>query len=190
MKVWLISDTHANHDKIKTYCDRPDNFTELIIRNCQQRVKPDDVLIHLGDVAIGPPEGAIKFVQALPGIKWLVRGNHDGESYGWWLKAGFQQVCDGMVFRHCWLTHRPANSLPDGTTLNLHGHLHNVWHGFKPDNAGEYAPAPWRRLFAVEYTGYAPVEFDKFVSQPDRWQARGKKEVKGNFIPEDYLTAS
>ncbi len=174
-KVYLIADTHANHANIKTYCDRPDNFTDMIVKNCQRMVKADDILIHLGDVAIGPPASAVNFVQSLPGIKWLVRGNHDGESYTWWVRAGFSAVCDGMVFRHCWLTHRPANRLPDGTTLNLHGHLHNVWHGFKPDNAGEYKPAPWRRLFALEYTSYAPVEFDKFVSQPEKFQATGKK---------------
>jgi calcineurin-like phosphoesterase family protein len=174
MKVWLISDTHANHDKIKTYCDRPDNFTDLIVKNCQRIVQPDDILIHLGDVAIGPPEGAVKFVRSLPGVKWLIRGNHDSESPTWWVKAGFSAACDGMLFRKVWLSHHPAPVLPEGAVLNVHGHLHNVWDGFKPPNMGEFAPAPWRRLFAVEYTNYSPVEFDKFVNKPDKYKARGK----------------
>jgi hypothetical protein len=28
-------------------------------------------------------------------------------------------------------------------------------------------------LFAIEYTGYKPVEFDKFIAKPDKYQARG-----------------
>lgn len=179
MKVWLIADTHANHeDKMKTYCQRPTGYTDMIIRNCRDRVAATDILIHLGDVAIGPPADAIKFVQALPGIKWLIRGNHDGESPLWWIRAGFASVVDAMIFRHVWLTHKPAAALPEGTVLNVHGHLHNVWDGFRPPNAADWVPMPWQRLFAVEYTGYAPVEFDKFVNKPDKYQARGKTALK------------
>jgi calcineurin-like phosphoesterase family protein len=36
MKVYLISDTHFNHANIATYCDRPADFTDIIIRNCIQ----------------------------------------------------------------------------------------------------------------------------------------------------------
>jgi hypothetical protein len=35
---------------------------------------------------------------------------------------------------------------------------------------------PWQRLFAVEYTDYRPVEFDKFIHRPDKYQARGPNE--------------
>jgi calcineurin-like phosphoesterase family protein len=33
MNVYLISDTHFNHDAIATYCDRPADFTERILHN-------------------------------------------------------------------------------------------------------------------------------------------------------------
>ena len=33
MKFYLISDTHFNHAKLETYCQRPANFTELLIKN-------------------------------------------------------------------------------------------------------------------------------------------------------------
>lgn len=173
-KVWLISDTHANHDEIKTYCQRPDNFTDRIVKACQRMIKPQDILIHVGDVAIGSPESAVKFVQSLPGTKWLIRGNHDHESYTWWIRAGFAAACDGMLFRKVWISHKPAKFLPQGAILNVHGHLHNVWHGFGPPGSRDWRPQPWHRLFAVEYTNYQPVEFDKFISQSDKFQARGK----------------
>jgi calcineurin-like phosphoesterase family protein len=192
MNVFLVSDTHFNHQNIATYCDRPANFTEIIVKRWRETVKPEDTVIHLGDVQIGKKAVEHDIISTLPGRKILIRGNHDRQwSNTRWMQAGFDFACDGMVFRQCWLTHEPASALPAGTVLNLHGHLHNIWHGFHPnDPKGEdqyFAETlmtmhkklkqDWQRLFAIEYTDYRPVEFDKFVSQPDRYQARGPKKT-------------
>src|SRR5271157_5187429 len=134
MKVYLIADTHFNHENIKTYCQRPDNFTERILHNWKAIVKPQDTIIHHGDVLMGHRQTGIAQLQDLPGHKILVRGNHDRRSScTWWMEHGFDAVCDSMVFRRCWLTHEPAEALSPGCTLNIHGHLHNIWHGFLPD---------------------------------------------------------
>lgn len=139
-------------------------------------------MIHLGDVQIGRKSEWI--MPALPGRKALIRGNHDRQqSCAWWMERGFDFACDGMKFRNCWLTHEPSTSLADGCELNIHGHLHNIWSGFAAPNAGNEIDAkergrlrhPWQRLFAIEYTDYRPVEFDKFVSHPDKYQARGPR---------------
>ena len=187
MKTYLISDTHFNHANIATYCDRPADFTELIIRNWQQIVKPEDIVIHLGDVFIGKAEGWRTIFPQLPGRKLLVRGNHDRQrSCEWWMSNGFDSACDGMRFRNCWLTHEPDTSRAGGCDLNLHGHLHNIWHGFHPNgsvsNEEEQTISscgtlkyPWQRLFSIEYTNYCPVEFDKFVAHPDKYLSRGIK---------------
>lgn len=174
--TWLISDTHWNHDKIATYCDRPADFTERIIRNCQQIIKPEDLVIHCGDVAIGNRRRVRDIMSDLPGRWVLVRGNHDRQhGNDWWMDQGFAFSCDAMKYRGCWITHEPAKDLPEGCSLNIHGHLHNIWHGFKPE--GQEAPTklrnPWQWLFAVEYTDYRPVSFDKFVAHPDKYHARG-----------------
>ena len=200
MNVYLISDTHFNHENMKTYCDRPDNFTELLIKNWHGTVKPEDMVIHLGDVQIGKKSDWI--MPSLPGRKVLIRGNHDRQwSNTRWMKAGFDFSCDSMVFRNVLLTHEPANAvvksdgykpygsldwgLPEGCILNVHGHLHNIFHGFhRPeiierdkellgDDYTRKLKYPWQRLFAVEYTGYRPVEFDKFIANPDKYNARG-----------------
>jgi calcineurin-like phosphoesterase family protein len=185
MKVYLISDTHFNHTKIETYCDRPEDFTELIIRNWQNTVQPNDLVIHVGDVFIGKVEGWKAIYPLLPGRKVLVRGNHDKHPLLWWMENGFDFACDSMVFRHVWITHRPAQSLPKHTYLNLHGHLHNIWHGFHKDepdtekiNRAGKLYNPWQRLFAIEYTDYRPVEFEHFLNDPDRYQARGPVAAK------------
>lgn len=175
MNVYLISDTHFNHANIATYCDRPKDFTELIIKRWHETVKPEDLVIHLGDVQIGRKSEWI--MAELPGRKTLVRGNHDREkSNMWWMEHGFDFSCDGLKFRNCWLTHEPSTSLADGCELNIHGHLHNIWHGFGAHiealNPGRLRNS-WQRLFAIEYTDYRPVEFEKFVGHPDKYQARG-----------------
>lgn len=194
MKTYLISDTHLNHDKIKTWCQRPDNHTELIDQNVRRIVQPTDVLIHLGDVGIGKTEVFMPTVQAWPGRKILVRGNHDGKSCQWYMDNGFDFACDAMIYRGVWFTHKPSVELPKSTTVNVHGHLHNVWHGFGKDDPEaknqEFHKTfergmlefPFQRLFAVEYTGYAPVEMDKFVQKPDKYQARGPNEETKKFL--------
>ena len=77
MKTFLISDTHFNHTKIETYCDRPSDFTDRIVHNWRQVVQPSDLVIHVGDVFIGKREGWEAIYPTLPGRKILIRGNHD-----------------------------------------------------------------------------------------------------------------
>ena len=180
MKFFLSSDWHFNHSNIATYCDRPANFTELIIKRHNERVRPEDTVICLGDVAIGKKEHIAPQLKLMNGRKILIRGNHDKHSsLSWWADNGFQFACDAMVFRGCWLTHYPATVLPRGCDLNLHGHLHNIWNGFHPERGNGPSPKSlqfsWQRLFAVEYTDYRPIEFNEFVSHPDKYQSRGPK---------------
>jgi len=190
-KTYLISDTHLKHAKVATYCKRPENFTELLNRNIKQVMRPEDILIHLGDVGIDKAEGTegfMKHVREWPGRKILVRGNHDNKSVMYYMEHGFDFACDAMVFRGAWLTHKPwLGELPEGTHVNVHGHLHNVWDGFLPEDPEKEQEdfvfaarngrlqRPWHRLFAVEYTDYRPVDFDKFIAKPDKYQARHPK---------------
>lgn len=181
MNVYLIADTHFNHANIATYCDRPKNFTELLIKRWNETVKAEDLVIHLGDVAIGPRSTVEHQVRSLNGRKILIRGNHDARGSNiWWMEHGFDFACDGMKFRNCWLTHQPSTSLADGCELNIHGHLHNIWDGFQAECLVGLEAArlktelryPWQRLLAVEYTDYRPVEFDKFVSHPEKFRSQ------------------
>jgi calcineurin-like phosphoesterase family protein len=189
MTTYIISDTHLNHDNIKTYCQRPENFTELIDRNVRNLVKPTDILIHVGDVGIGKTESWVNIVKGWNCLRWLIRGNHDQKSPQWYVENGvFHMACDAMAYRGAWFTHKPSAFLPEGCHVNVHGHLHQVWDGFC-DNDPEakndeftvtsqlaHLPFPHNRLFAVEYTGYMAIAMDKFIQKPDKYQARGPNE--------------
>jgi calcineurin-like phosphoesterase family protein len=185
MRVLLIADTHFNHNGIATHCDRPPDFTEILVKNWGMRVEEGDTVIHLGDVGIGRKSDIESILRELPGRKILVRGNHDREkSNRWWMNHGFDFSCDAMMWGNWWLTHEPAKQLPweEGSSCegNIHGHLHNIWDGFvKREPQAADVPAftrlnnPWQRLFAVEYTNYCPIEFQEFVYHCDKYKARG-----------------
>lgn len=179
MKTYLLADTHFNPENIDTYCQRPPNYTTLIRNNWKRMLQPTDVLIHLGDVGIG--DKTLLDIASLPGRKILIRGNHDrGKGNQWWMENGFDFACDGMVFRDCFLSHEPATRMPGHCRLNIHGHLHNIWTGFQKPGVKEIDHKPYQRLFAVEYTNYAPVEFEKFISHPEKYKSvKPKGEVDG-----------
>src|SRR5579863_5577753 len=95
-KVYVVSDWHLNHAKIATYCDRPANFTDLIVARHNEIVKPEDTVINFGDVSIGKKSDNVEnLIRSLNGRKILVRGNHDRQwSNLRWMKAGFDFACD------------------------------------------------------------------------------------------------
>ena len=51
--TWLISDTHFFHANIGQYCSRPDDWQDLIIENWNCFIQPDEIVFHLGDLALG-----------------------------------------------------------------------------------------------------------------------------------------
>jgi calcineurin-like phosphoesterase family protein len=213
MDFLVISDTHFNHDKaggvMETYCQRPLDFTPRTHRNVMQVLNPKTTLIHLGDFGIGKYsnwEWMIREWKSTGARLILVPGNHDrNHSCGWWIEHGFDFACDYFVLRNILFTHEPANAiiksdghrpysalegeaLPFDCTLNIHGHLHNIWDGFhNPERIArdkellgidftKQLKHPWQRLFALEYTDYRPVELQKFISHPERYQATGPRK--------------
>jgi calcineurin-like phosphoesterase family protein len=190
MNLYIISDTHFNHANIATYCQRPENFTELIIARWNQTVQPNDFILHLGDVAIGKKTAVRDILTQLNGVKGLIRGNHDRDkSVTWWMENGFNFACDSLTLRQVYFTHEPAEQLAPGCHTNVHGHLHNIWDGFIDERRWQrdkehlgidfkrQLKHKWQRLFSVEYTDYRPVELSKFLAHPERYKAIGPGDI-------------
>jgi calcineurin-like phosphoesterase family protein len=78
---FFTSDTHFGHRNIIKYSNRPFRDTtvmnEMLIRNWNDTVSHDDLVFHLGDVALGPWEDWHNVLTRLNGYKVLVVGNHD-----------------------------------------------------------------------------------------------------------------
>jgi calcineurin-like phosphoesterase family protein len=134
MKLWIIADTHFNHENIKRYQGRPEDFNEQIIRNWNKLVSHDDVVIHLGDVILGhDQEKTLPSIMAtLPGKKILCRGNHDPKPAQWYMERGFDFACDFFVYQDIAFSHAPLTPLPfcslsnnpQPVSRNIHGHFH------------------------------------------------------------------
>lgn len=78
---YITSDTHFSHARISALAARPfgsvaDMDAELI-RRWNQTVAPADVVLHLGDVALGPITESLPLTSQLNGRRLLVPGNHD-----------------------------------------------------------------------------------------------------------------
>lgn len=183
-KTWVISDTHFNHDKMCEYCDRPEDFGRRIVRHWRKMIDPDDLVYHLGDFYLGRRGGFVDYVDMLPGVKILIKGNHDREKSDWYLNRGFAAVVDCVAvtirynvsknkecFRYMrvFLSHQPMNipeSFKEHKTINIHGHFHN----HAPKQCEEKLVnllTPDHYLFSLESTKYKPVLLNRAVK--DNW---------------------
>lgn len=83
MTVLFTSDTHFGHANIIRYSNRPfasvEDMDEVLIRNWNARVRPDDEIWHLGDLTFRDDKGAGALLRRLNGRKHLVWGNHDSQ---------------------------------------------------------------------------------------------------------------
>lgn len=202
MNVYIISDTHWNDYEDghvdETFAMRPKDYAVETRKNWNRIVRPEDLVIHCGDVVNGDRNRVTEIMNGLNGRKVLVEGNHDrkhGEQ--WWMNHGFDFACQGFKFRNAWITHEPAQHLPEGCLYNIHGHLHNIWDGFynverinrdKELLGVDFTKRlkyPWQRLFALEYCNYSPINFDKFLAHPEKYQATGPKAFYAGTKPED-----
>lgn len=82
-KVWFVSDTHFSHKNILKFCPNTrqgkdyEDHDEILIRNWQQQVQPQDRVYMLGDIFFCDAVRARSIMRRLPGQKHLVYGNHD-----------------------------------------------------------------------------------------------------------------
>ncbi|WP_456284531.1 metallophosphoesterase family protein [Microbacterium sp. JZ101] len=78
---FVTSDTHFGHARISALAGRPFDAVEAmdaeLVRRWNDAVAPDAVVLHLGDVALGPIEQSLELTRRLHGRRWLVPGNHD-----------------------------------------------------------------------------------------------------------------
>ena len=60
MNIFITADHHFNHKNIIEYCDRPfktvEEMNNTMIEKWNNKVGKDDLVIHLGDFALGNKE--------------------------------------------------------------------------------------------------------------------------------------
>jgi len=138
MRHLISADYHLGHSRILEYSKRPFatafEMNESIIKNHNERVKPDDIFIHNGDFcykhnqsldeeAGGRPTKCDEWLARLNGQKIMIMGNHD-KSGG--VKTIIQSMNVEFANTRIHICHKPEHSDPK-FAINLVGHVHKAW---------------------------------------------------------------
>lgn len=170
MRYWIITDTHFSHKRLIDW-GRPEDFEAQILKNLKTLVdsgyKEQQIVIHLGDISIGDDaENMRKFVEATPNCKRiLVKGNHDHRSDAWYMRNGFDFVCESMVLKaygkKLLLTHIPVLKT-DKFDMNIHGHLHGNNHR-DPEKTAALYDRDWHYDCAPDIHDYKPLLLERIA---------------------------
>jgi calcineurin-like phosphoesterase family protein len=134
---YVISDLHLGHRNIIHYCRRPfsssDEMDEVLIRNWNCRVGPEDEVFYLGDLCHGKHAApASDYLSRLNGRIHIIAGNHDAA-----IPGSVQSLRLHAGTTDLFLIHDPAQAPGDIPGWVIHGHLHNNDTGTYPFiNAG------------------------------------------------------
>ena len=172
--IYLITDTHLGHANMVKHCGRPANFTKLIYNNWSKKVRHDDTVIHLGDIAWTEPD--LQKMMKLPGRKILIRGNHDKRRTQEYLDMGFILVADELTMdfdgMKVLFTHKPK--FGHTADINIHGHLHSL---HREDISRLYWP------LSLEHMGYRPIALNQDVlHQLHSWVAKKHVPSLGELV--------
>lgn len=142
-RVWMTADLHLNHANVIQYCNRP--FADAAAMNeylvtQTQKVKDDEWLVIVGDLAMGDHDAAMEWVRRIQGRKVLVLGNHDLTRAGKCRYLNeraedrrrplFEAVVPFLFWQdslgqNVFVSHYPSTvDYPLPRILNYHGHLH------------------------------------------------------------------
>jgi len=127
MKTWFTSDTHFGHANIIKYCKRPfknvEHMNEILINNWNSRVKPNDLVIHLGDFAFKESTKIKEHLAKLNGHITFIRGNHDNNNS---LDTRILDVTMNLGRKTFYCIHDPKH-VNVNFKYALVGHIHGNW---------------------------------------------------------------
>ena len=183
--IFFISDTHFGHENMLHFTNyngermRPfdsiEELDELMIENWNKMVKPSDKIYHLGDV-VYHCGNRDQIMSRLNGDKVLIKGNHDRDQLGWYMKyfRDIRSTChiDGNYL----LSHFPIHPDSKGRFVRgLHGHIHaqTVMKVYPVLDMEGYAklerePDPWYRNCCVEVNNYSPIPFEVIKEETEK----------------------
>jgi len=172
MNIYITSDQHFFHDRIIKYCNRPfeahQDMNTKIIENYNNIIKPEDTVIHLGDLSANVKNHIPAFkdiLNSLNGNKILLRGNHDHQDDQFYLDNGFEVVGDHMIVGDYFFSHYPLFAAskwctpPEKRLIKLYedSKCTKIVHGHTHNNVSKWKDNLFRINACVEVNDYKPV---------------------------------
>ena len=120
MAIFFTADTHFGHSNVIKYDKRPfadsAEMNEVLVRNWNKVVSPNDTVYHLGDLSLLRPERTRDILDSLNGKICLIRGNHE--------KSAEHKLC---VDRFEWIKDYFFLGLNGGIKIALFHYAMRVW---------------------------------------------------------------
>jgi len=161
-KTYIITDTHFNG---KVWGDP--SYTDKIFENWEKTVKPQDTIIHGGDIASGKFNKIADRIKSMPGYKILIRGNHDCSKNEKYLEV-FDEVHYQMIRENIVYSHYPVDARIYNCSYNIFGHFHRY-----PKNMRDSLVVRYKDFFEFERNftyvmtdwDFTPIEISTFVKK-------------------------
>ncbi|MFT4986996.1 MAG: calcineurin-like phosphoesterase family protein [Glaciecola sp.] len=95
-EIFFTSDHHFGHANIIRFCNRPfenaKQMNEVLIQKWNEKIGPNDMVYHLGDLELYSEEDLADIIDQLNGTIHLIVGDHEGAAVQ--NKKKFQWVKD------------------------------------------------------------------------------------------------
>lgn len=163
--IYFTSDYHFGHKNITKY--RPqfssvEEMEEVIIKNHNKIVKPNDVIYILGDLTFYNKEKTIEIIKKLSGRKIWIVGNHDSKKVYKKPEVAelFEGIYDFLQIKYknqkFILCHYPFESWKDQGhgAIHLYGHVH--------EQVDKLKNIPNRYHVGVDTNDFKPVSIETF----------------------------
>lgn len=135
-EFFVLSDTHFLHNNILEYepirKTTPIHVDRFMVDKWRETIKPEDTVLHLGDLALGKKEDFRSIADKLTGTKFMLKtGNHDKRSKTFYNEHGFQVIPEFTLMYKGWnikFTHWPDDKhewIKYPKHINVHGHVHS-----------------------------------------------------------------
>ncbi len=174
--IYYISDTHLGDQKVFNKCSRPfsglEELEKEIVLRWNAKVKKDDIVYVLGDIAEDDYVRAIEIYRGLNGHKHLIVGNHDLKMLDLIKESGVFESIEFMKLiddggKKVFLCHYPVMDWMEFNRGGYHvyGHIHNK------TEKNDIAYVQIKQYFkdkpsfnaGVDVTNYEPVTLDEMI---------------------------
>ena len=194
-ETWFTSDLHFGHKNIIRFCDRPfqeygnldehrlnsatdlqvNEMNEIIIRNINDKVRQEDNLWILGDIAMGNIDNTLKLVERITCQNiTIVAGNHDrchpvnGEKHKKWVQR--YKKLNNVVSLH--LTNTTFSFPGTNSTVQVSHFPYGLWEN-SHDRRGEELDGKNDR-----YEKWRPLDNGEWLlcgHVHEKWRQKGRQ---------------
>jgi len=179
--IYYIADIHLGDQRVFDKCAKPFNdlqeYETEIVNRWNAKVRPDDTVYVLGDIAEDNYLRSIDIIRILPGRKHLIVGNHD--------LAMLPRIKESCVFetidfmrmiedngRKVCLCHYPLMDWMEFSRGGYHvyGHIHNKTEKNDPayPQIKKYYADKLAYNAGVDVTDYEPVTLDEMIALKEK----------------------